>query len=85
MVEVLPTTTEVKLIDKKEFAKAAVNKKLETFIVHVSALKATRDLIYPFQAAQIVTLQWDKVFIKIPTKYIDYIKVFFIQPSNTAS
>lgn len=50
MAEALPTTTWVKLIDKKEFAKAVVNKNLETFIVHVSALKATGDLIHPFQA-----------------------------------
>ena len=36
--EALPTTQRVVLIDKKEFAKAALDKNIEAFVVHVSSL-----------------------------------------------
>ncbi len=39
--EALPTTSRFKLIDKREFVRAALDKNSETFIVHVSALEAT--------------------------------------------
>ena len=38
--EALPTTKRIELIDKKEFAKAALDKESETFFVHVAALEA---------------------------------------------
>ncbi len=38
--EALPITSWVELIDKREFARAVVDKNLETFVVHVSALEA---------------------------------------------
>ena len=34
MQKTLPTTSQVELIDKKEFAKAALDKNLETFVVY---------------------------------------------------
>ncbi len=40
--EALPTTRRVKLIDKKEFAKAALDENSETFVVHVAALEASK-------------------------------------------
>ena len=39
-VEALPTTKQVKLIDKKEFAKTALDEKFKTFVMYVAALKA---------------------------------------------
>ena len=39
--EVLPTIKRVELINKKEFAKAALDAESKTFIVHISALKAS--------------------------------------------
>ncbi len=36
----LPITSWVKLIDKREFVRAALDKNSETFVVHVSALEA---------------------------------------------
>ncbi len=54
--EVLPTTSRVEFIDKREFAKAALDENLETFVVHVSALDIAELSIHPSQAAQIVTL-----------------------------
>ncbi len=46
--EALPTTSRVKLIDKKEFAKAALNENSETFIVHVLALDVAEQSIHSF-------------------------------------
>ncbi len=46
--EALPTTSQVKLIDEREFAKAALDENLETFVVHVSALDIAESLIHPF-------------------------------------
>ena len=34
--EAVPTTKRVELIDKKKFAKTALNKESETFVVHVT-------------------------------------------------
>lgn len=46
--EALPATSRVELIDKKEFAKVALNKNLETFVVHISAIEAAENSIHPF-------------------------------------
>lgn len=37
VVEALPTTSQVKLIDKREFAKVVLDKNFETFIIYVGA------------------------------------------------
>ncbi len=44
--EALLTTSWVELIDKKKFAKAAINENSKTFVVHLSALHVTQLLIY---------------------------------------
>ena len=38
----LPTTSRVELINKREFAKAALYRNSETFVVYVSALETTK-------------------------------------------
>ena len=38
--EALPTTCRVKLIDQKEFAKAALDENIKAFIVHISSMKS---------------------------------------------
>ncbi len=53
-VEASPTTSWIKLIDKKEFARTVLDKNSETFVVHVSALEAMT--IHPSRAAQITAL-----------------------------
>ncbi len=53
-VEALPTTSRVELIDKREFARTALDKNSETFVVYVSVLEATT--IHPCRAAQIAAL-----------------------------
>ena len=62
--EALPTTKRVELIDKKEFAKVALDKESETFVVQVAALEALPESVemtmHPLQAAQIVALKQDE-------------------------
>ncbi len=48
--KVLFTTNWVKFIDKKEFAKAALNENFEIFIIHILALETI--MIHLFRAAQ---------------------------------
>ncbi len=71
--DALPTTSRVELIDKREFAKAALDENSEIFVVHISALDVS---IHPSRAAQIAVLQWDKAPTKILAKYSDYADVF---------
>ncbi len=42
--DVLPTTSRVELIDKREFAKMALDQNCKTFVVHVATLEATRSI-----------------------------------------
>ena len=45
--EALPITKLVELINKREFAKAALNKNSETFVIHIATLEvSTTILIY---------------------------------------
>ena len=57
----LPTTKRVELIDKKKFAKVALDEESETFVVHVAALKTPLAgmTIYSSQKAQISALIQD--------------------------
>ncbi len=50
----LSTTSQVELIDKKEFVKVALDENSETFIMHILAIEATT--IYPFRVARIAAL-----------------------------
>ena len=53
-VEALSTTSWVKLIDKKKFAKAAPDKNSKTFVVHVAIPEVpTTIFIYPSRTSQI--------------------------------
>lgn len=74
-IEALLTTNWVKLFDKREFTKAALDKNSKTFIIYISALDI-KSLLYPSRATQIATLLWDKAFIEFLAKYTDYIDIF---------
>ncbi len=54
LAEALPTTSWVEVINKKEFAKAVLDKNSETFVVYVATLEEI--MIYPSRAAQIAAL-----------------------------
>ena len=69
----LPTTRRVELIDKKEFATAALNKDDETFIVHIAAFMGLMTIQHS-REAQIASLDVEEV--TVPTQYSDYTDVF---------
>lgn len=66
----------MKIINKKGFAKVALDENFETFIVHIAALEALLLglLINPNREAQIVFLFNKKVTIL--DKYSDFIDIF---------
>ena len=74
----LLTTQRMKLINKKEFAAAALDADSETFVVHVTALdiEGTNMAVHPFRAAQIGLLKANEASTIVPTKYSDYTDVF---------
>lgn len=81
----------MKLINKMKFDKAALDKNIKTFIMHIIALKllikATKMSIHFLQISQItgsktiqvVVLQKDEVFIKILLKYADHTDLFLFK------
>ena len=85
--EALPTTKRVELIDKKEFAKAALDEESETFVVHVAALEAPLAgmAIHPSQISALIK---DEAPTKVSPEYADYADVFSFDlamelPENT--
>ena len=73
--EALPTTRRVEIIDKREFAAAALNADDETFVVHVAALaEPTTMPIHPSRQAQVAALTSEET--GIPAEYSDFSDVF---------
>ena len=71
----LPTTRRVEIINKREFAAAALNTDDETFVVHVAALaEPTTMLIHPSRQAQVAALTSEET--EIPAEYSDFSDVF---------
>ena len=71
--EALPTTKQVELINKKKFAKAALDEDFEIFVIHVASFNLIPRL-HLDKAAQIVSLLVKEV--EIPDKYSDFTNVF---------
>ena len=62
--EALPTTQKVELINKKEFAKAALDENIETCALHLSSLSlGSKITIHPARKAQIASLLVKKVTV----------------------
>ena len=74
--EALPTTKQVKLINKKEFAKVALDENSETFVVHVASLSSTPLDVHPSQRPQISSLIAEKALTKVPDEYANFADVF---------
>ena len=64
------------MIDKHEFASAALDENSVIFVVHVAALAALELAILPCRAPPLAVLQQDKARTKIPSEYVDYVDVF---------
>ena len=69
IAKALRTTKRVELIDKKEFAKAALDGNFETFVVHVASLNLSPG-IHPDKAVQIASLLAKE--IRIQDEYLDF-------------
>ncbi len=75
--EVLPTTRQVELIRKKEFAAAALDLEHEAFVVHVAALSVdSGDEVHLSKRAQRAHLKADEAFTEVPSEYADFADVF---------
>ena len=68
------TIKRVEIIDRKEFTKAALDKHVEVFVVHVTSLSLNSMSIHPAREAQIASLIAKEV--KIPIEYSDFSDVF---------
>ena len=73
IAKILSTTKQVELINKKKFAKAALDEKSETFVIRIASFNLVSG-IHPDREAQIVFLLTKKV--KISDKYLDLTNVF---------
>ena len=74
---ILSTTKQVELIEKKKFVRAALDSEHEAFIVHIAILSINSgDEVYPLNKAQIAHLKADKVLIKVSSKYADFVNIF---------
>ena len=69
--EALPIIKWVEIIDRKEFTKAALDKNVEAFVVHVTSFSLNLMLIYPTQGAQIALLVIKKVQIPALDKNVE--------------
>ena len=88
--EILSTTKWIKLIDKIEFAKVALDKEFETFVMHIAALEAplSEMTIHSLWKTQILALIQDEAPTKIPPEYANYADIFSFDlamelPKNT--
>lgn len=53
IIEALPTTKRVELIEKKEFVTTTLNSDDETFIIYISSFTIFYQNIYPFCRVQV--------------------------------
>ena len=79
--EALPTTRYVELVDKKEFASAALNPEHETYIIHVGSvssdmLPSSSLDVHPFRRPQVSGLIAEEAPTKVLAKYSDFADVF---------
>ena len=80
----LPTTRQVELVGKKEFAAAALDLESKTFVVHVALLSSDvlpisfpLELnVHPCRRPQVSSLIAEEAPTKVPAKYSDFTDVF---------
>ena len=79
MKKALPTSHRVEIIDRKKFAKAALDGNIEAFVVYISSL-GSRMTIHPARKAQVALLLAEE--ITVPTEYLDFADVFLKKSAN---
>ena len=72
--EAMPITKRVEIINKKKFARAALDENVEAFVVYMTSLGLNSMSIHPAREAQITSLIAEEV--KFPTDYSDFSDVF---------
>ena len=87
----LTTTQKIELINKKEFAKAALDEEFKTFVIYIVALVAllAKMTIYSSHIALISILKHVEALIKVLIKQDDYVNIFLFDlaiklPENTS-
>ena len=70
--DTLSITCQIEIINKKEFAKAALDENVKAFIVHV-ALFTSKMIIHPARQAQIASLLAEEV--TVPAEYADFVDI----------
>ena len=78
-----PTTKRVKLVEKKEFAAAALDPGHKIFVVHIASLESPNTSqkgdVHTSCRAQIAVLLANKASISIATDYSDFTDVFLLE------
>ncbi len=75
--DALPSTRQVELIRKKEFATTAFDPEYQAFVVHIATISIDSvDKVHPSRRAQIAHLKADEASSKEPSKYVDFADVF---------
>ena len=65
------------MIEKKEFAAAALEPEYKTFVVYIPTPSVdSSDEVYPLRRAQIAYLKADEALSEVPSKYADFADVF---------
>lgn len=75
-IEALPIIWRVKLINKREFAAAALDENTETFVIRVAALLIPTMQVHLSYQVQLGLLLTNKTFTKIMSEYSNYADVF---------
>ncbi len=75
--DILLTTKQVELIEKKEFAASTLDLEYKAFIRHVAAFNIDlNNEIHPLKRIQIAYLKVDEVPTKVFSEYADFIDIF---------
>ena len=76
--ELFPTSKQVKLVEKKEFAAASLNLGHKIFVIHIASFASLsqEDNIHPFRRMQIAVLVANEAPTSIPIEYSDFTDIF---------
>ena len=78
--DILSTTKQVKLIEKKEFATVTLDLEHKAFIIYIATLSVkSGNEMHPLKKTQIAYLKIDEASSKVPCKYADFADVFLLK------
>lgn len=74
------TICKVELVRKQEFTTAALVLDNKAFVVHVAFIASSNPVIQPSHQVQIAFMKADDTLTAIPSKYADFMVIFFSDP-----